>query len=84
MWALPFLAADAHPRLAGVGVLGDVRERLGDDEIGSGLDGTGEPARALVDVDPDGDGGAQGESAHGVSEPIVGERRRMDPVRQLA
>ena len=39
------LAADGDPRLGRAGVLGDVRERLGDDEVGGGLDLAGQSAQ---------------------------------------
>ena len=72
---------DRGPR--GVGVLGDVGQRLRDDEIGGALDGRG---RALGHVDRQGDGhGRAGDDRGqgGVEAPVL-EDRRMEAADQLA
>ena len=72
---------DARARVAGV--LGDVGQRLRDDEVGRRLDHRG---RAAVDVGVDGDVGrhAPAERVDGGGEPAGDEHRRRDPARQIA
>ena len=76
-------AADLHARLVRPRVAGDVGQRLGDHEVGGGLDLR---RRALVelDVDLDGQRHAVGEPLHGGPEPAVGEDRGVDAARELA
>ena len=59
-------------------------QRLRDDEEGRGLDWAGKPTEPLVDVDGDRNRCALRERAHGVGETVVGQRRGVDPLRELA
>src|SRR4051794_12636145 len=75
-------APDCDARPGRVGVLRDVLERLGGDEVGGALDGAGQPAGG--DVDADGHGRAVGERAQGRLEAAVGQDGGVDPARELA
>ena len=77
------LDGDVHERLAGVGVLRDVGQRLGGDEVRGGLDRVAEvghrPARDLHRHRS-----ARGERLERRAQPAVAEQRRVDPARDLA
>ena len=65
-------------------VLGDVRQRLGDAEVGDGLDRRVEPPLADVDADVDRHRAAGGERGQGGVEPPVGQHRRRQAPREVA
>jgi hypothetical protein len=74
---------DGHRGRVRVGVLGDVGQRLGDHEVGRGLDRLGQPlARDLDDLDRQ--RRAHGERLDGGLQPAVGEHGRVDPAGELA
>nr|WP_228431103.1 hypothetical protein [Baekduia soli] len=64
-------------------VLGDVGQRLGDDEVGGRLDGLGQ-APVDGDVGEHRHGRALGQRGHRRREATVGQDRRVDPAGQLA
>ena len=73
---------EANPAAPRRGVLGGVRERLGDHEVGGALDGRGEAAtRGRLDrrAQPV----ASGERLDGRDQPAIGEQRRHDPPREV-
>ena len=64
-------------------VLGHVRQRLGDDEVGGGLDRRRQPlVRNVPDLDRQ--RRASRECPERRPEPLLGQHRRVDPLRQLA
>jgi hypothetical protein len=67
---------------AGAGVLCDVGQRLGDDEVGGRLDRGGEPARRHSVADRHRHSRRQG--VHSGAQSALGEDRWEDPVGQLA
>ena len=66
-----------------VGIAGDVRQRLGDHEVGGGLDGAGKRSSGAA-TRRDGDGAAPQEGIERRPQAALGERRRVDAARQLA
>ena len=62
-------------------MLGDVRERLGDDEVDRSLDLCREAVVERVDLDRD--GRALGQRADGRGEPMVGQHRRVNAAGEL-
>ena len=72
----------AHARAARGGVLDDVGQRLGDDEVRGRLDLGGEPLGR--DVEVDGDGGVGDERLKPGTEPAAGERGRKDAAHEVA
>jgi hypothetical protein len=76
-------ARDRHDRLAGIGVLCNVRERFGHREIERELYG-GVWANGQVPADPNGDARACGERVDGCAQTPAGKDRGVDSVRQLA
>ena len=81
--ASPIALRHVDRRVAGVAVLGDVGERLGDDEVGGGLD---RRRRAVGerDVDLDRHRAAGGERRQRGVEPTVGQHRRVDAAHEVA
>jgi hypothetical protein len=71
---------DRRPRRPGM--LGDVGERFGDDEVRAGLDVWRQPLAR--DVDIDGEIQSRHERVDAGAPPAAGQRRGQDPVRQLA
>ena len=64
-------------------MLGGVRQRLGDDEVGGGLDRRG-GGRSSSRPRPSGSGAALGQRLERRAEPAVGEDRRVDAAGQVA
>jgi len=62
-------------------MLGDVRQRLGHDEVGARLDGAGQPAHRHPDLDRQRH--APRERLHARAQPAVREYGREDAVREL-
>ena len=69
--------------MSGLGVLGDVGQRLRDGEVGGRLGHRREPAVGQLD-DLDGHGGARHERGDRGGETALGQQRGMDPAGQLA
>jgi integrase len=67
---------------SGASVLGDVGERLGDDEVRGRLDGRGEPPHRHPVLDRHRHPRSQ--RAHSCAQPALGQDRWQDAVRQLA
>ena len=76
-------AGDADRRRLGLGVAGDVGQRLGDDEVGGRLDRRRQPLGRRLD-DLDRDRGAAGEPAQRRREAAVAEHDGVDAAGQLA
>src|SRR5215207_3279290 len=74
---------DCHRGVRRGGVLGDVGQRLGDDEVGGQLDLLGELSRGHL-AHLDRQRSAVSECLDGRPEAAIGEHRRVDPTRQLA
>ena len=75
-------ARDAHRGLAGVGVLDDVGERLGDHEVGRRLDRLRQPLRR--DLDSSTGIGERPPAPRAPPEAAVGQDGRVDAARELA
>ena len=81
--ACAVLARDGHHRVRRVGVLGDVGQRFGDDEVGRGLDRAREPFRQPA-LELDRHRRAAGERLQGGVQPALGEHGGMDARREIA
>jgi hypothetical protein len=68
---------EAYGDLRGLAVLGDVGERLGDREVGHGLD-RGRDHAEIAHIEVDRQAGAGRERGQRTGEPPVGEDRRVD------
>ena len=62
-------------------MLRDVRERLGDDEVGGGLDMRRQRVGVVADLHRN--RSTLGESPDGGAEPLIGQHRRVDSAREL-
>ena len=79
----PVLAPDLDPRVGGVGVLGDVGQRLGDDEVGRGLDRARQALLELA-LELHRDGRAAGQRLQRGVEAALGEHGGMDAGGEVA
>ena len=78
------LVLGGQPGAGGARVLGDVGQRLGDEEVGDRL-GVAAPARCgQVDVDRDRHRAARGEGGDGGVQAAVGQHRRVDAAGEVA
>ena len=82
MTASPSHPGGAHGHGRGLRVLGRVGQRLGGDEVGGELDRP-RPARARLDLEPGGHGGAQHQRLEGAGQALL-QRGRVDAAGQLA
>src|SRR5699024_10652714 len=73
---------DEDAGAGGSGVLGDVRQALGDDEVGHGFGLPPDPSLE-PDVDVDGNGRPAGQGGDGGVESAVGEHGRVDATGEL-
>ena len=78
------LQPDLHPRLLGLRVARDVRQRLRDQEVRGGLDRRGQPLLRQLHLHLHRHRRPLGERVDRRGEPAVGEDRGMDAARELA
>ena len=71
----------AHTRVTGVGVLDDVRQRLGRDEVCGGFDGLAEAADGDIGINRDGH--SCGKGIQGRRQARTREHRRADSPREV-
>jgi len=81
---LVLAAHERHRRALGVRVLGNVRQRLGNDEVRRGFDRLGQPLGTEVGGHGRGHRRARRERAHRLGQAALGQQRRPDPARQVA
>ena len=79
----PSSGAYRHGRGVGVCVLGDVRERFGDDEVGGALDRRG-VALSVITSTLIGNGARSTRLPTAADEPVVGQDRGVDAAGELA
>ena len=79
----PVLLAEPDDGRGAGGVLGDVGQALGDDEVGGGLDDRQRPRRERLGLDGHGRRRAPAERLDRRGQPAVGQHRRGDPAREV-